>query len=56
MNLSLVYSMKEQLHTGITYLMALFSPRPRTDTESGELAVSKPGLFLFPCRGGNTHI
>lgn len=30
-----------------TYLMALFSPRPRT--ESGELAASTPGLFLFPC-------
>lgn len=31
-----------------TYLMALFSPRPLT--ESGELAASIPGLFLFPCK------
>lgn len=29
-----------------TYLMALFSPRPLTD--SGELVASIPGLFLFP--------
>lgn len=28
--------------------MALFSPRPLTD--SGELAASTPGLFLFPCK------
>lgn len=41
--------------------MALFSPRPLTD--SGELAASTPGLFLFPCKetrqrvmGGGGHI